>query len=132
MKTRLIKRISWAAMFIAICSLCVAILIPSLNKVKKLSQRVVSGTNLKGSGTAQSVYHGDKPGIIYSLKPALDIGGGTSYDIKFQGGVTAGSQRKEFFVRLSSGLENGSTPPMAHGGNTPPNSEAYDAMFFKY
>jgi hypothetical protein len=36
-----------------------AILMPALNKVKKIAQRVVCGTNLKGLGTAQSVYAND-------------------------------------------------------------------------
>ncbi|NLH18262.1 MAG: hypothetical protein GX455_16940 [Phycisphaerae bacterium] len=37
----------------------VAIMMPSLNKVKKISSRVVCGTNLKGLGTAASVYADD-------------------------------------------------------------------------
>ncbi len=36
-----------------------AIMMPSLNKVKKISTRVVCGTNLKGLGTAVSVYAND-------------------------------------------------------------------------
>jgi competence protein ComGC len=36
-----------------------AIMMPSLNKVKKISSRVVCGTNLKGLGTAASVYAND-------------------------------------------------------------------------
>lgn len=36
-----------------------AILMPALSKVKKIAQRVVCGTNLKGLGTAQTVYAND-------------------------------------------------------------------------
>lgn len=41
---------------IAIIAMLLAILMPALNKVKKIAQRVVCGTNLKGMGTAQTVY----------------------------------------------------------------------------
>jgi len=44
---------------IAIIAMLLAILMPALNKVKKIAQRVVCGTNLKGLGTAQSVYSND-------------------------------------------------------------------------
>ena len=37
----------------------IAMLLPALNKVKKIAQRVVCGTNLKGLGTAQMVYAND-------------------------------------------------------------------------
>lgn len=39
-----------------------AILMPALGKTKKISQRVVSGTNLKGIGTASLVYANDYEG----------------------------------------------------------------------
>ncbi|NLH17646.1 MAG: type II secretion system protein [Phycisphaerae bacterium] len=44
---------------IAIIAMLLAILMPALNKVKKIAQRVVCGTNLKGLGTAESVYAND-------------------------------------------------------------------------
>ncbi|MHC5146687.1 MAG: type II secretion system protein, partial [Planctomycetota bacterium] len=44
---------------IAIIAMLLAILMPALNKVKKIAQRVVCGTNLKGLGTAQLVYASD-------------------------------------------------------------------------
>ena len=44
---------------IAIIAMLLAILMPALNKVKKIAQRVVCGTNLKGLGTAQVVYAND-------------------------------------------------------------------------
>ncbi len=44
---------------IAIIAMLLAILMPALNKVKKIAQRVVCGTNLKGMGTAQTVYAND-------------------------------------------------------------------------
>ena len=44
---------------IAIIAMLLAILMPALNKVKKIAQRVVCGTNLKGMGTAQMVYAND-------------------------------------------------------------------------
>jgi prepilin-type N-terminal cleavage/methylation domain-containing protein len=44
---------------IAIIAMLLAILMPALNKVKKIAQRVVCGTNLKGLGTAQAVYAND-------------------------------------------------------------------------
>lgn len=44
---------------IAIIAMLLAILMPALNKVKKIAQRVVCGTNLKGLGTAQTVYSND-------------------------------------------------------------------------
>ena len=44
---------------IAIIAMLLAILMPALNKVKKIAQRVVCGTNLKGLGTAQTVYASD-------------------------------------------------------------------------
>jgi len=44
---------------IAIIAMLLAILMPALNKVKKIAQRVVCGTNLKGLGTAHVVYAND-------------------------------------------------------------------------
>jgi prepilin-type N-terminal cleavage/methylation domain-containing protein len=44
---------------IAIIAMLLAILMPALNKVKKIAMRVVCGTNLKGLGTAQNVYAND-------------------------------------------------------------------------
>jgi prepilin-type N-terminal cleavage/methylation domain-containing protein len=44
---------------IAIIAMLLAILMPALNKVKKIAQRVVCGTNLKGLGTAMIVYGND-------------------------------------------------------------------------
>ena len=44
---------------IAIIAMLLAILMPALNKVKKIAQRVVCGTNLKGLGTAHVVYGND-------------------------------------------------------------------------
>lgn len=44
---------------IAIIAMLLAILMPALNKVKKIAQRVICGTNLKGLGTAQTVYGND-------------------------------------------------------------------------
>ncbi len=41
---------------IAIIAMLLAILMPALNKVKKIAIRVVCATNLKGLGTAQAVY----------------------------------------------------------------------------
>lgn len=47
---------------IAIIAMLLAILMPALTKVKKIAQRVVCGTNLKGLGTAQTVYAHDYNG----------------------------------------------------------------------
>jgi len=44
---------------IAIIAMLLAILMPALNKVKKIAQRVICGTNLKGLGTAETVYAND-------------------------------------------------------------------------
>ena len=44
---------------IAIIAMLLAILMPALSKVKKIAQRVICGTNLKGLGTAQTVYAND-------------------------------------------------------------------------
>jgi prepilin-type N-terminal cleavage/methylation domain-containing protein len=44
---------------IAIIAMLLAILMPALNKVKKIAMRVICGTNLKGLGTAQTVYAND-------------------------------------------------------------------------
>lgn len=44
---------------IAIIAMLLAILMPALNKVKKIAQRVVCGTNLKGLGNAMTVYAND-------------------------------------------------------------------------
>ena len=44
---------------IAIIAMLLAILMPALSKVKKIAQRVVCATNLKGMGTAQVVYAND-------------------------------------------------------------------------
>ena len=44
---------------ISIIAMLLAILMPALNKVKKIAMRVVCGTNLKGMGTAQMVYAHD-------------------------------------------------------------------------
>lgn len=41
---------------IAIIAMLLAILMPALNKVKKLAMRLVCGTNVKGLGTAMNVY----------------------------------------------------------------------------
>lgn len=47
---------------VAIIAMLLAILMPALNKVKKIAQRVVCGTNLKGLGNAQVVYANDYDG----------------------------------------------------------------------
>ncbi len=47
---------------IAIIAMLLAILMPALNKVKKIAQRLVCGTNSKGLGTAQMVYANDYEG----------------------------------------------------------------------
>ena len=47
---------------VAIIAMLLAILMPALNKVKKIAQRVVCGTNLKGLGNAQVVYANDYNG----------------------------------------------------------------------
>lgn len=47
---------------IAIIAMLLAILMPALNKVKKIAQRVVCGTNLKGLGNAMTVYANDFDG----------------------------------------------------------------------
>ena len=44
---------------IAIIAMLLAILMPALSKVKKIAQRVICATNLKGLGTAQTVYAND-------------------------------------------------------------------------
>jgi prepilin-type N-terminal cleavage/methylation domain-containing protein/prepilin-type processing-associated H-X9-DG protein len=44
---------------IAIIAMLLAILMPALNKVKKIAQRVICGTNLKGLGNAHMVYAND-------------------------------------------------------------------------
>ena len=44
---------------ISIIAMLLAILMPALSKVKKIAQRVVCATNLKGLGTAQAVYSQD-------------------------------------------------------------------------
>ena len=44
---------------IAIIAMLMAILMPALSKVKKIAMRVICGTNLKGLGTAQTVYAND-------------------------------------------------------------------------
>jgi len=44
---------------IAIIAMLLAILMPALNKVKRLAQRLVCATNLKGLGTAMLVYGND-------------------------------------------------------------------------
>ena len=44
---------------IAIIAMLLAILMPALNKVKRLAQRLVCATNLKGMGTALMVYSND-------------------------------------------------------------------------
>ncbi len=44
---------------IAIIAMLMAILLPALSKVKKIAMRVICGTNLKGLGTAQTVYSND-------------------------------------------------------------------------
>ena len=47
---------------ISIIAMLLAILMPALSKVKKIAARVVCGTNLKGLGTAQTVYAHDYRG----------------------------------------------------------------------
>lgn len=44
---------------ISIIAMLLAILMPALSKVKRIAQRVVCATNLKGLGTAQNVYAQD-------------------------------------------------------------------------
>ncbi len=44
---------------VAIIAMLLAILMPALSRVKKIAQRVVCGTNLKGLGTSQMVYSQD-------------------------------------------------------------------------
>ena len=47
---------------ITIIAMLLAILMPALNKVKKLAARLVCGTNVKGLGTAMFVYGHDYDG----------------------------------------------------------------------
>ena len=47
---------------ISIIAMLLAILMPALNKVKEIAMRVVCTTNLKGLGTAQTVYANDYKG----------------------------------------------------------------------
>ena len=47
---------------IAIIGMLLAILAPALSRVRQLAQRLVCGTNLKGLGTAQTVYAHDYDG----------------------------------------------------------------------
>jgi len=63
---------------IAIIAMLLAILMPALNKVKKIAQRVVCGTNLKGLGTAQVVYAND-------YEDAFAVQSGTTWDIAIGG-----------------------------------------------
>jgi prepilin-type N-terminal cleavage/methylation domain-containing protein/prepilin-type processing-associated H-X9-DG protein len=49
---------------IAIIAMLLAILMPALSKVKKIAQRVVCGTNLKGLGTAHNLYAHDSDGRL--------------------------------------------------------------------
>lgn len=44
---------------VAIIAMLLAILMPALNKVKRLAQRLICGTNVKGIGTAMQVYAND-------------------------------------------------------------------------
>ena len=44
---------------ISIIAMLLAILMPALSKVKRIAMRVVCATNLKGLGTAQTVYAHD-------------------------------------------------------------------------
>jgi prepilin-type N-terminal cleavage/methylation domain-containing protein len=68
---------------IAIIAMLLAILMPALNKVKKIAMRVICGTNLKGLGTAQTVYANDYNGE-YALQggktnPTWSTDGATNY-----------------------------------------------------
>ena len=60
---------------IAIIAMLLAILMPALSKVKKIAQRVICATNLKGLGTAQVVYANDYDGD-YTLQ-----GGGAGHTL---------------------------------------------------
>jgi prepilin-type N-terminal cleavage/methylation domain-containing protein len=67
---------------IAVIAMLLAILMPALNKVKKLAKRLVCGTNTKGMGTAISVYgfdyrdaapvQGGKTGATWGFYPDQD------------------------------------------------------------
>lgn len=69
---------------IAIIAMLLAILMPALSKVKKIAQRVVCGTNLKGLGTAQVVYAND-----YDDEYAVQGGGGNHNWVDCDGSGTA-------------------------------------------
>jgi prepilin-type N-terminal cleavage/methylation domain-containing protein len=68
---------------IAIIAMLLAILMPALNKVKKIAQRVICGTNLKGLGTAQNVYANDYDDEYVvqgrGLAHTWVVGGGSAY-----------------------------------------------------
>lgn len=62
---------------IAIIAMLLAILMPALNKVKRLAQRLVCATNLKGMGTALAVYSNDDK---YDQYPDQTHRGGVTHD----------------------------------------------------
>jgi len=62
---------------IAIIAMLLAILMPALNKVKRLAQRLVCATNLKGLGTAMLVYGNDDK---YDQYPNQTRRGGVKHD----------------------------------------------------
>jgi len=66
---------------IAIIAMLLAILMPALNKVKKIAQRVVCGTNLKGLGNAMTVYANDFRGQY----PCHGQGGPHTWDDRTDG-----------------------------------------------
>ncbi|MDH4203788.1 MAG: type II secretion system GspH family protein [Phycisphaerae bacterium] len=79
---------------IAIIAMLLAILMPALSKVKKIAMRVVCATNLKGLGTAQTVYAND-----YGDEYTVQGGGGAhtwsdrtaGYDQTTKNWATAGN-----------------------------------------
>ncbi len=62
---------------IAIIAMLLAILMPALNKVKQLAQRLICATNLRGMGTALAVYSNDDK---YEQYPNLTLRGGVVHD----------------------------------------------------
>lgn len=76
-----------------------------------------------------------KPVEVQHRYGELRIRGGRSGDVSY---VTDGAETlsglgpTDAAVSTSHDINRCGSPPMAHGGNTPPNAEAYDAMFFKH
>jgi len=128
MKTKWVKIFAYAASILIVCSVVIALTIPSLNRVRRYSQM-----SKNGAPAEIPVFHKHK-----QLTDSKSIATERYSQEARATSQTAGRPevlefpKKPLFLGRPLSAEPGPRGyPMAHGGTTPPNGEDVDAMFFK-